>query len=79
MGLSATRMVQAETLMKQAGWYTAKEWLNQAEDAVAEIKMSDEANVQIIAAFIHAAAQDQHTMTIRNLAEQGLLNNSSDL
>ncbi len=65
-------MVQAETLMKQAG-YTAEVWLKQAQEAVADLKMSGEAKARIIAAFIQAAAQDQHTMTIRNLAEQGLL------
>ncbi len=43
------------------------------------MKISDEAKAHIIAAFIQAAAQDQHTMTIRNLAEQGLLNSSGDL
>ena len=65
-------MAQAETLMKQAGM-TAEVWLNQARDAVEDMKMSDEGKAQIIAAFIRAAAQDQHTMTIRHLAEEGLL------
>ncbi|PHS70093.1 MAG: hypothetical protein COB00_00365 [Alcanivorax sp.] len=65
-------MVQAETLMRQAG-YTATEWLNQAKEAVSDMSISDEAKAQIIAAFIRAAAQDQHTMTIRSLAEEGLL------
>lgn len=71
-------MAEAETLMRQAG-YTAKEWLEQAKEAVADMKMSDEAKAQIIAAFIRAAAQDQHTMTIRYLAEEGLLKSYSDL
>ncbi len=74
------RMIQIreETLMRQAG-YTANEWLEQAKEAVADLKMSDEAKAQIIAAFIQAAAQDQHTMTIRDLAEQGLLKSSTDI
>ena len=60
------------TLMRQAG-YTAKEWLVQAKEAVADMEISDEGKARIIAAFMQAAAQDQHTMTIRNLAEEGLL------
>lgn len=71
-------MVEAETLMRQAG-YTAKEWLDQAKVAVADMNLSDDAKANIIAAFIRAAAQDQHTMTIRSLAEEGLLRNSSEL
>ena len=35
--------------------------------------MSEDSKATIIAAFIRAAAQDQHTMTIRSLAEAGLL------
>ena len=65
-------MVEAETLMRQAG-YTATEWLNQAKEAVSGMDLSDEAKAKIISAFIQAAAQDQHTMTIRALAEDGLL------
>ena len=67
-------MSNAETLMKQAGM-TAAAWLVQAEDAVKDMNISDESKAQIIAAFIQAAAQDQHTMTIRTLAEAGLLKN----
>ena len=70
-------MVKAETLMRQAG-YTAKEWLVQAEEAVANMKISDDAKAQIIAAFIQAAAQDQHTMTIRSLAEEGILGSADE-
>lgn len=65
-------MLQAEALMKQAG-YTASEWLEQAKEAVSDMNMSDEAKAHVIAAFIRAAAQDQHTMTLRSLAESGLL------
>lgn len=65
-------MVGAETLMRQAGM-TAKSWLQQAQDAVKDMNMSDDSKARIIAAFIHAAAKDQHTMTIRALAEEGLL------
>lgn len=65
-------MIEPETLMRQAGM-TAQVWLNQAREAVEDMRMSDEAKAQIIAAFIRAAAQDQHTMTIRFLAEEGLI------
>lgn len=71
-------MAQAETLMRQAG-YTAKEWLEQAKEATSDLNLSDDAKARVIAAFIQAAAQDQHTMTIRFLAEEGLLQNSSEL
>ncbi|GAA5446096.1 hypothetical protein Misp06_04304 [Microbulbifer sp. NBRC 101763] len=65
-------MVSAETLMEQAG-DTVTVWLNQAQQAVSGMDLSDEAKAQIISAFIQAAAQDQHTMTIRALAENQLL------
>jgi len=68
--------MDAETLMKQAGM-TAETWLHQAQKAVEGMEMSDEGKAQIIAAFIRAAAQDQHTMTIRTLAEEGLLKGSA--
>ncbi|PKG37486.1 hypothetical protein [Psychromonas sp. Urea-02u-13] len=68
-------MVSAETLMEQAG-ETAEAWLRQAITATEHIPVSEEARATIIAAFIQAAAQDQHTMTIRALAENGLLNQS---
>lgn len=65
-------MLDAETLMRQAG-ITANEWLNQANEAVKNIDISDDSKARVIAAFMYAAAQDQHTMTIRNLAEEKLL------
>ncbi|HDM8056901.1 hypothetical protein [Vibrio harveyi] len=66
-------MVKAETLMRQAG-DTAEIWLKQAIDATEHLPVSEDARATIIAAFIQAAAQDQHTMTVRALAENGLLN-----
>ncbi|CAA0113351.1 Uncharacterised protein [BD1-7 clade bacterium] len=69
-------MTDAETLMRQAGM-TAEEWLRRAERAVDGMEISDDAKATIIAAFIQAAAQDQHTMTIRSLAEAGLLKETS--
>lgn len=66
-------MVSAETLMEQAG-DTAEVWLRQAIQATEHLPVSEEARATIIAGFIQAAAQDQHTMTIRALAENGLLN-----
>ena len=65
-------MVKAETLMKQAG-LTAETWLHQANEAVNGMNISDDAKAQIIAAFLRAAAQDQHTMTIQALAEEGII------
>lgn len=65
-------MLDPEALMRQAGM-TAATWLDQAQEAVEGMEISDEGKAQIISAFMRAAAQDQHTMTIRNLAEEGLL------
>ncbi|WP_105215373.1 hypothetical protein [Pseudoalteromonas sp. T1lg22] len=70
-------MVDAETLMKQAGM-TADTWLTQAIEATEHLPISEESRAMIIAAYIQAAAQDQHTMTIRALAENGLLNRRMD-
>jgi len=70
-------MAEPETLMKQAG-LTTETWLNQAEEAVKHMNISEDSKVIIIAAFIRTAAQDQHTMTIRFLAEAGLLTSTSD-
>lgn len=66
-------MTLAETLKKQTG-DTASDWLDQAKEAVKDLKVSDDVKARVIAAFLQAAAQDQHTMTIRTLAESGLLN-----
>ena len=68
-------MNDAETLMKQAG-VTAASWLSQAEEAVKDMNMSDDAKAHIIAAFIRSAAQVQHTKTIQALAEKGIIKNS---
>jgi len=45
----------------------------QAEEAVALMDISSHEKGQVIAAFIQAAAQYLHTMTIRWLADKGLL------
>ena len=67
----------AETLMDQAG-DTAASWLRQATSAISELELTGDAKATVIAAFMLAAAQDQHTMTIRTLAENGILNNISN-
>ena len=62
-------MVEAETLMRQAG-YTAHMWLDQAIEAIEPLKGYSHADKAVmIAAFMNAAAQDQHTMTLRTIEQ----------
>ena len=62
-------MIDPEILMRQAG-FTASEWLNQAIEAVDKMNLTDEkAYAMVISAFLSAAASDQHTMTLRAIAE----------
>ena len=59
----------AETLMRQAG-YTAEVWLKQALTATDEEFEDEKARAIVIAAFLNAAAQDQHTMTTLRISEE---------
>ena len=69
-------MLDAETLMRQAG-YTAGDWLSQAETAIENMHLyikDENAKARIISAFMLSAAIDQLTMTYRSCEEEKIKN-----